>query len=63
MARPVYGAKDQYAQEEDNSPELNEKDIQYIRQATGKFLFYGQAIDCAILHTLNEIEIATNKGT
>ena len=62
MTRPDYGAKVQYVKE-DNSRKLTPKEIKFIQQVTGKFLFYARAVDPTMLHALNEIAMATVNGT
>jgi hypothetical protein len=44
VERPDYRAKIQYVQEDHTKP-LTPKEITFIKQVTGKFLFYGRAID------------------
>jgi hypothetical protein len=56
--RPSYGAKIQYAKEDD-SPELKPKDVKFIQRTTGKFLYYGRTVDITMQHALNDI--ATTK--
>lgn len=56
-AAPEYGKKIQYATE-DTSNKLDEKGKQDIQQKTGKFLYYGRAIDNTMLHALNKLNIA-----
>ena len=45
---------------EDESPPLNKEQIKYIERVTGKFLYYGRAVDNTMLHALNEIASAGN---
>ena len=45
----------QYAQKEDKSPALNEKDTKYIQSAVGSLLYYARAIDSTMLPALNQI--------
>ena len=49
-----YGERVQYAPV-DTAPALTPEQIKYVQRVTGKLLFYAQAIDNTILHTLNEI--------
>ena len=60
--RPYYGAKVQYVQEDNTSP-LTPEEITYIKQVTGKFLFYGRGIDITMQHVLNDIAIASTNAT
>ena len=62
VERPDYGAKIQYVQEDNTSP-LTPEEITYIKQVTGKFLFYGRGVDITMQHVLNDIAIASTNGT
>ena len=62
MERPDYGATIQYVKEDHTRP-LNASQINYVQRVVGKFLYLGRAIDNTTLHALNEIAIATTKGT
>ena len=62
VERPDYGAKIQYVQEDHTKP-LTPEEITFIKQVTGKFLFYGRAIDITMRHELNELAIASTNGT
>jgi len=57
-----YGAKVQYVKHDDTAP-LNADQIKHIQRVVGKFLFLARAIDCTMLHALNEIACASTKGT
>ncbi len=48
-----YGAKTQYAMEEDDSPPLNKEDRKYIQAVAGTLLYYGRAVDNTILPALS----------
>jgi hypothetical protein len=48
-----YGAKTQYAMEEDDSPPLNKEDTKYIQAVAGTLLYYGRAVDNTILPALS----------
>ena len=52
---PVYGAKVQYAKNEDTSPPLSKEEKQFIQQVTGVFLFYARAVDSTMLVPLSAI--------
>jgi hypothetical protein len=41
---PVYGAKAQYVEDENNNPALSTKDINKLQQLTGTLLFYARAV-------------------
>ena len=34
-----------------------------ITEYTGKFLYYARAVDCTMLHSLNDLATQTNSGT
>eukprot|EP00536_Pseudo-nitzschia_multiseries_P016627 jgi/Psemu1/98512/gw1.1171.2.1 len=59
---PAYGEKIQYAKLEDVTT-LSDKEIKFIQQVTGKFLFYARAVDNMMLHALNDIASAKNNKT
>jgi hypothetical protein len=52
---PQYGAKTQYATEEDEFPPLNKEETKYIQAVAGTLLYYGQAVDNTILPALSAI--------
>ena len=52
---PTYGAKVQYAKEEDLSPKLSPEDKTFIQQVTGTFLYYARAVDNTMLVALSAI--------
>ena len=60
--RPSYGAKIQYAKEDD-SPELNPKGVKFIQRTTGKFLYYGRTVDITMQHALNDIATTKDQQT
>ena len=62
MERPDCGASVQHAKEDLSKP-LDETAIKRIQKVTGKFLCCARAIDNAVMHSLNEIAIATTRGT
>ena len=47
----------QYAEGEDSSPKLDEKDKKFIQRAVGKFSFIARAIDGTMLTALNGIAV------
>ena len=49
---PTYGAKQQYAQEEDQYPTLSKEDKTFIQEVIGVFLYYARAVDCTMLAAL-----------
>ena len=50
-----YGAKTQFAEDEDTSPKLNKEDTKYIQEVTGTFLFYARAVDPTMLTALGSL--------
>lgn len=52
---PVYGRHRQYADDPDTSPLLDKQGTKYVQSATGAALYYGRAIEHAILVALNDI--------
>ena len=52
---PIYGAKVQFAEPEDNTPLLPEEQIKFIHQVLGVFLYYDIAIDNTVLVSLSDI--------
>ena len=53
--RPTYGAKQQYALEEDQSPTLSKEDKTFIQEVIGVFLYYAIAVDCTMLAALGSL--------
>ena len=62
-AKPVYGAKIQYAEKEDDSEKLDQPGINRIQQIVGTFLYYGIAIDNTILPALSDIAAEQSVAT
>ena len=52
---PTYGAKVQYAEQQDESPLLDKADTKYVQQVAGTLLYYGRAVDPTILPALSSI--------
>ena len=50
-----YGAKIQYAAEEDTSPKLTKLDKTYIQEVIGTFLYHARAVDCTMLCALGSL--------
>ena len=42
---------------------LTKKEITFIQRVTGKFLYCARAVDCTMLHALNDIATKTVNGT
>lgn len=58
-----YGAKQQYAEDEDTSAELNKEEKTFIQEVVGVFLFYARAVDCTMLAALGSIASQQAKPT
>ena len=56
----MYGAKIQYAKDEDTSPKLPPEDKLFIQQVTGIFLYYVCAVDWIMLVAL--VAIASDQA-
>ena len=59
---PVYGRKTQMARIDDTDP-MNQKQIKLLQKVCGKFLYYARAVDCTMLHALNDLATRTHNGT
>ena len=59
---PVYGRKTQMARINDTDP-MNQKQIKLLQPVCGKFLYYARAVDCTMLHALNDLATRTHNGT
>jgi hypothetical protein len=59
---PVYGAKNQYATQDDIPP-LTSKQCLNIRKFTGSVLYYARAVDPTILMPLNDVDTEQTKAT
>jgi hypothetical protein len=46
---PVYGAKTQYVEDDNNSPALSAKNVTKLQQLTGTLLYYARAVDPALI--------------
>jgi hypothetical protein len=60
--RPVYGAKTQYATQDDTPP-ITEKQCLNIQKVTGSVLYYTRALDPTVLMPLNDISTEQTKAT
>jgi hypothetical protein len=60
---PVYGAKIQYAQNDDLSAPLDAKSTTFIQQVLGTFLYYARAVDNTMLVAINDLGTQQSKGT
>ena len=52
---PKYGAKVQYAADEDVSQPATKEEKTFIQQVVGTFLYYGRAVDGTMLTALSAI--------
>jgi hypothetical protein len=50
-----YGAKIQYAEDEDESPPLNKDETKYVQVVAGTLLYYVRAVDSTILTLLSSL--------
>ena len=53
--KQTYGAKAQYASNEDDSPMFSPASKKFIQEVTGTFLYYSRAIDATMLPELGSI--------
>jgi len=60
---PKYREKVQYAKGDDDTPTLDDKQKKFIQQVTGKFLFYGRAVNLTILTAISAITSQQSKPT
>jgi hypothetical protein len=52
---PQYGAKPQYAKEEDVSPPLLKEETKYVQAVAGTLLYYARAVNTTIIMALSSI--------
>ena len=60
---PVYGVKQQLANNDDASPPLPPSDIQHVQQVVGTLLYYALAVDNTMLVALSDLASAQAHGT
>ena len=58
-----YGAKTQYAKEDDVSPPLSADETKFIQAVAGMLLYYARAVDATILTALSSIATEQAKPT
>ena len=58
-----YGAKQQFAKEELDEPEVSKEDKKYVQQVLGTFLYYARAVDPTMLVALSAIASEQAKPT
>jgi hypothetical protein len=60
---PVYGAKTQYVEDENNSPALSTIDVNKLKQLTGTLLYYARAVDPTLIMPINVLASEQTKAT
>jgi hypothetical protein len=60
---PVYGAKTQYVEDQNNSPALSTKDVNKLQQLTGTLLYYARAVYPTIIMPINVLASEQTKAT
>ena len=53
--KTIYGAKKQYAPDDDDSPLLSKADKKFVQEVTGTFLYYVRAVDITMFTALGSI--------
>ena len=61
--KPNYGAKQQFATDEDTTAPLDAPAIRQVQQITGMLLYYARAVDSTLLVTLGTIAAQQTHGT
>ena len=51
----TYGAKQQFAEPEDTSPNVSAEDKTFVQEVIGVFLYYARAVDCTMLPALGSL--------
>ena len=59
----MYGAKQQYAEDEDSSPEVSKERKTFLQQVIGTYLYYARAVDCTMLAALGSLATQQAKPT
>jgi hypothetical protein len=60
---PNYGAKEQFAEPEEDLPILGTEETKFIQAVTGTLLYYGRAVDSTILPSLSSLATKQAKPT
>jgi hypothetical protein len=60
---PVYGAKTQYVEDDNNSPALSAKNVTKLQQLTGTLLYYARAVDPTLIMPINVLASEQTKAT
>ena len=58
---PQYKIKMQLAPIDDSDP-MTDKQIKLLQQVCGTFLYYTRAVNCTMLHQLNDLAMKTKNG-
>ena len=61
--KTIYGAKKQYAPDDDDSPPLSKADKKFVQEVTGTFLYYARAVDLTMLTALGSIATQQDNPT
>ena len=59
----IYGAKQQFAKDKDDAPEVSADDKLFVQQVLGTFLYYARAVDSTMLVALSAIASEQAKPT
>jgi hypothetical protein len=60
---PVYGAKTQYVEDDNNSPALSAKNVTKLQQLTGTLLYYAREVDPTLIMPINVLASEQTKAT
>jgi hypothetical protein len=60
---PVYGAKTQYVEDENNSPTFSAKDVNKLQQLTGTLFYFSRAVDPNLIMPINVLASEQSKAT
>jgi hypothetical protein len=60
---PVYGAKTQYVEDDNNSPALSAKNVTKLQQLTGTLFYYSRAVDPTLIMPINVLASEQTNGT
>jgi hypothetical protein len=60
---PVYRAKAQYVEDDNNSPALSAKDVNKLQQLTDTLLYYARAVDPTLIMPINVLASEQTKAT
>jgi hypothetical protein len=60
---PVYGATQQYADDEDSTPKLEASSTKKVQEIVGSLLYYALALDNTMLVALGDLAAAQSQPT